>query len=53
MRQVSIVLGVIISEPKDHYGSEMSPVCTGSGVYRLHCRPYIRTRSKPLKDCFL
>ena len=31
------VLSVINSGPNNHYGIDRIPVCTGSGMYRLHC----------------
>ena len=34
---ISIVLGVINSGPNNYYGMDRIPVCTGSGMYRLHC----------------
>ena len=34
---ISIVLSVINSGPNNYYGIERIPVCTGSGMYRLHC----------------
>ena len=34
---ISIVLSVIHSGPKNYYGIDRMPVCTGSGMYRLHC----------------
>ena len=34
---ISIVLSVIDSGPNNHYGIDGIPVCTGSGMYRLHC----------------
>ena len=37
---ISIVLSVINhvnSGPNKYYGIDRIPVCTGSGVYRLHC----------------
>ena len=34
---ISIVLSVIISGPNNYYGIDRIPVCTGSGMYRLHC----------------
>ena len=34
---ISIVLSVIISEPDNYYGIDRILVCTGSGMYRLHC----------------
>ena len=33
----SIVLSVIISGLNYYYGIDRIPVCTGSGMYRLHC----------------
>ena len=33
---ISIVLSVINSRPDNYYGIERIPVCTGSGMYRLH-----------------
>ena len=32
-----IVLSVINSGPNNYYGIDRIPVCTGSGMYRLHC----------------
>ena len=34
---ISIVLRVINSGPNKYYGLDRIPVCTGSGMYRLHC----------------
>ena len=34
---ISIVLSVINSEPNNYYGIDRITVCTGSGMYRLHC----------------
>ena len=34
---ISIVLSVINLGSNDFYGIDMIPVCTGSGMYRLHC----------------
>ena len=34
---ISIVLSVINSGPNIYYGIDRIPVCTGSGMYRLHC----------------
>ena len=34
---ISFVLSVINSEPNNDYGIDRIPVCTGSGMYRLHC----------------
>ena len=34
---ISIVLSVINSGPNNDYGIDRIPVCTGSGMYRLHC----------------
>ena len=34
---ISIVLSVINSGPNNYYGIDRIPVCTGSGMYRLHC----------------
>ena len=34
---ISIVLSVINSGPNKDYGIDRIPVCTGSGMYRLHC----------------
>ena len=34
---ISIVLSVINSESNNYYGIDRIPVCTGSGMYRLHC----------------
>ena len=48
---ISIVSSVINSGPKNYYGIDRIPVCTGSGMYRLHCgclRPY---NSAPSGDC--
>ena len=36
-RLIGIVLSVINSGPKSYYGIDRIPVCTGSGMYRLHC----------------
>ena len=33
----SIVLSVINSRPNNYYGIDRIPVCTWSGMYRLHC----------------
>ena len=33
---ISIVLSVIHSGPNYYYGIDRIPVCTGSGMYRLH-----------------
>ena len=33
---ISIVLSVINSGPNNYYGIDRIPVCTGSGMYRLH-----------------
>ena len=49
---ISIVLRVINSGPNNYYGIDRIPVCTGSGMFRLHCsshRPlwgYIHTIHK-------
>ena len=34
---IIIVLGVNNSGPNNYYGIDRIPVCTGSGMYRLHC----------------
>ena len=34
---ISIVLSVINSGPNNYYGIDRIPVCTGSGMYKLHC----------------
>ena len=34
---ISIVLSVINSGTNNYYGIDRIPVCTGSGMYRLHC----------------
>ena len=34
---ISIVLSAINSGPKNYYGIDRIPVCTGSGMYSLHC----------------
>ena len=34
---ISIILSVIHSGPNHYYGIDRIPVCTGSGMYRLHC----------------
>ena len=34
---ISIVLSVINSGPNNYYGIDRIAVCTGSGMYRLHC----------------
>ena len=34
---ISIVLSVINSGPNNYYSIDRIPVCTGSGMYRLHC----------------
>ena len=34
---ISIVFSVINSGLNNYYGIERIPVCTGSGMYRLHC----------------
>ena len=34
---ISIDLSVINSGPNNYYGIDRIPVCTGSGMYRLHC----------------
>ena len=34
---ISIVLSVINSGPNIYYGIDRIPICTGSGMYRLHC----------------
>ena len=34
---ISIVSNVINSGPNNYYGIDRIPVCTGSGMYRLHC----------------
>ena len=34
---MSIVLSVINSRLNNYYGIDRIPVCTGSGMYRLHC----------------
>ena len=34
---IGIVLSVINSGPNNYYGIDRTPVCTGSGMYRLHC----------------
>ena len=33
----STFLSVINSGPNNYYGIDRIPVCTGSGMYRLHC----------------
>ena len=38
---ISIVLSVINSGPNNYYGIDRIPVCTGSGMYRLHCTSMI------------
>ena len=42
---ISIILIVIISEPNNYYGIDRIPVCTGSGMYRLHCIWYSGSQS--------
>ena len=34
---INIVLSVINSVPNIYYGIDRIPVCTGSGMHRLHC----------------
>ena len=34
---ICIVLSVINSGPNNHYGIGRIPVCTESGMYRMHC----------------
>ena len=34
---ISIVSSVFYSGPNNYYGIDRIPVCTGSGMYRLHC----------------
>ena len=34
---ISIVLREINSGPNNYYGTDRIPVCTGSGMYKLHC----------------
>ena len=34
---ISIVLSEINLGPNNYYGIDRIPVCTGSGMYRLHC----------------
>ena len=34
---ISIVLSVINLGPNNYYDIDRIPVCTGSGMYRLHC----------------
>ena len=36
-RLISIILSEINSGPNNYYGIDSIPVCTGSGMYRLHC----------------
>ena len=38
---ISIVLSVIISVPNNYYGIDRIPVCTGTGMNRLHCITYL------------
>ena len=34
---ISIVLSIINSRPNNYDSIDRIPVCTGSGMYRLHC----------------
>ena len=50
-RQVPVWKGLISivlfnSGPNNHYGIDMILVCTGSGMYRLHCTKYNRPTVK-------
>ena len=38
---ISIVFSVINSGPNNYYGIDRISVCTGSGMYRLHCIKFI------------
>ena len=56
---ISIVLSVIKSGPNNYYGIDRIPVCTGSGMYRLHCITFVQRRPSvfhvgpPLYTCFV
>ena len=43
---ISIVLSVINSGPNNYYGIDRIPVCTGSGMYRLHCTFKVKVKEK-------
>ena len=48
---ISIVL--FNSGPNNYYGIDRIPVCTGSGMYRLHCKKYNRPTVEKIGDlCF-
>ena len=49
---IGIVLSVINSGPNNYYGIDRIPVCTGSGMYKLHCNYsyHIRGDRSPLKQ---
>ena len=38
---ISTVSSVINTGPNNHYSIDGIPVCTGSGMHRLHCMPHI------------
>ena len=40
---IIFVLSVIKSGPNNYYGIDRIPVCTGSGMYRLHCIDILKT----------
>ena len=42
---ISIVLSVINSRPNNYYGIDRIPVCTESGMYRLHCICIVTNKS--------
>ena len=45
---IRIVLSVINSGPNNYYGIDRIPVCTGSGMYRLHCTNDILIDNQPV-----
>ena len=49
---ISIVLSVINSGPNNYYGIDRIPVCTGSGMYRLHCTRFQGNIVKSEKKLF-
>ena len=46
---ISIVLSVINSGPNNYYGIDKIPVCTGSGMYRLHCTRFRQNSEKKVE----
>ena len=47
---ISIVLSVINSGPNNYYDIDRIPVCTGSGMYRLHCIVQFAIHYKYISD---